>query len=213
MRTRQNLTAEVLQSAHSVGRSYALARIISNVFHPMILSTISFLIVGLFATSAWAFGLAWALFGVALQIIPVAIFYTIRLRQGAYSDEDVSIRQQRNELYLFSVLNLFIGIAVLLALRAPMPFLALLSSAALLAVSAWVINLSWKISVHASSAASCAAVAFIYDNPLGMLLGISALLVGWARIHTGNHTPLQVMAGFGLATLCVWGMFRVFGLI
>jgi membrane-associated phospholipid phosphatase len=222
METQHELTAEALThelpteapvSAHTPTGTYALARIISQVLHPMLFSTLSFMIVGFFALSSWIVGIGWALFIIAIQIIPVVIFYTIRLRQGVYSDEDVSVRQQRNELYFFSMVVLLVGIEVLLLMQAPVPFVALLSSAGLLAVIGWVINLYWKISVHASSAASCTAVAFLYAPVLGGVLAVGALLVGWSRIQTANHTMLQVLAGYGVAVVCVWYAFALFGLV
>jgi membrane-associated phospholipid phosphatase len=213
MGPQHEVTVETFQQAPAGGRSYTLARIISQVFHPMALGVLSFLIVGYFALPGRFVGLAWALLGVGLQIVPVFAFFTIRMRQGAYSDEDVSIRSQRNELYLFSMINLLVGLVVLVLLQTPLPFLALLCGALLLGVSAALINLRWKISVHASTAASCATIALLYDRPLGLALWLCAFLVGWSRVRTRNHTSLQVLAGYGLATVCVWLTFRAFGLV
>lgn len=212
MTQQHNLTAEALQRGAMPGRGYALARMISQMFHPITLSFMNVLIVGLFAIPGWLTGLGWALLCALLQIIPPTVFFTIRLRQGAYTDEDVSVRQQRNELYLFSMGTIVVGIGVLLLLKAPLPFVALLAGGLLLSLSSWLINLVWKISVHAAAIAGSATLAFIYVQPLGMLLWVIALAVGWARVRTCNHTPLQVVAGFSLATVCIWGVFALFGL-
>lgn len=195
------------------GRSYALARLLSHIFHPLILGVYSFLLLALYAVPDWRVGLSWATFGIVLQVVPPTIFFTIRMRQGAYSDEDVSVRQQRNELYGFSLLTLVAGLAILWLMQAPIPFLALLSSALLLTLSGWMINWFWKISVHASSAASCAIIALLYDPVLGGVLWLCALLVGWSRVRTRNHTPLQVVAGYGLAVVGVSLVFGGFGLL
>ncbi len=212
MTQQHNLMAEALQRGAVPGRGYVLARMISQIFHPITLSLINVLIVGMFAVPGWLPGLGWALVCALLQIIPPTVFFTIRLQQRVYSDEDVSVRQQRNELYLFSIGTIVVGIGVLLLLNAPLPFLALLASGLLLSLSSWLINLVWKISVHAAAIAGSATLAFMYVQPLGVLLWISALAVGWSRVRTRNHTPLQVVAGFGLATICIWGVFTLFGL-
>jgi membrane-associated phospholipid phosphatase len=217
MKTPRDLAAEVLQAgstAEHTQSSYGVARLISNIFHPMILGAVAFLVVGFSALPQQRMiGMVWALVGVLLQITPGVIFYTVRLRQGAYSDEDVSVRQQRNELYLFGVGTLLVNMAVLSWLQAPVDFLALLSSALLISVCAWLINLYWKISVHAISAGTCAAISTIYVPLLGVPLWLCTLLVGWARVQTHNHTPLQVAAGLGLAAVSVWGVFRFFGVL
>lgn len=213
MAHQRDLTAEALRRGATPGRGYAIARLLSQVFHPVPLSIISFFIVGLFAISDWLEGVSWAALCTALQVIPPTAFFTIRLRQGAYTDEDISVRQQRNELYLFGLVTVAVGLIVLALLKAPAPFLALLASAALLNVLAWMINLFWKISVHAAGMGSFATLAALYSPSLGAMMWACALALGWARVRTRNHTPLQVCAGIALATACVLAVFRAFGLI
>jgi membrane-associated phospholipid phosphatase len=173
---------------------------------------VNLLIVGLLGVESPREGLLWTLLGAGLQIIPPLIFFTMRLRQGAYSDDDVSVRSQRNELYIFGMINLIAGLFVLRLLGAPLPFQALVASAVLTSVIAWLINLFWKISVHASSIGSVATIAALYSEPLGLLLWLCAVVLGWARVRTRNHTPMQVVAGLALAASCVLLTFVTMGL-
>ena len=150
-----------------------------------------------------------------IQVVPGLAYYLIRKRQGAFSDEDVSVRQQRNELYLFSFFVLAVGTAVVWLAGAPVVFRALLVGGLLLNMLCWAINLRWKISVHAASSASCATIALMLVPPLGAALWVGALLVGWARVRTHNHTPAQVAAGWGAGVRDgrrdvpgVWGRLR-----
>lgn len=209
----QHQLSETLAHQVEPGRGYEVARLISQVFHPMILSILSLYIIGVFTTEHWLNGLGWATLCVALQVGPPSLFFSIRLRQGIYSDEDVSVRQQRNELYLFSLVTLLVGTGLLLLLHSPFALVAFLASGIVLNLVSWVINLFWKVSVHSASAASCAAVATIYFAPLGVVLWIITLLVGWSRVRTRNHTPMQVLAGYLMATVIVFGVFRAAGLI
>jgi membrane-associated phospholipid phosphatase len=123
------------------------------------------------------------------------------------------VRSQRNELYLFGIVNLAAGLIVLRLLGAPAPILAMISAAAVISLAAWLINFFWKISVHASSMGSTATLAALYSEPLGLALWLCALALGWARVRTRNHTPLQVVAGLALATLAVVGVFVAYGLL
>lgn len=212
--TRQNdLATEARSRGATPGRGYAVARAISQILHPVTLSLASVLIVGLLGVAPVAEGARWALLCALIQIVPGVAFFLIRLRQGAYTDDDVSVRSQRNELYLFGVATLAVGLAALWLLGAPAPILAMVASAVLTGALAWVINIWWKISVHASTMGSTAALASLYSQPLGAALWLCALALGWARVRTRNHTPLQVAAGLALATLCVVGTFRAFGLL
>lgn len=214
MMTRRNdMTAEALSRGALPGRGYNLARVISQVLHPITLAMLSLLIVGIFGVENARASAIWIMINAGLQIIPPLIFFTVRLRQGAYSDDDVSVRSQRNELYIFGIVNLLVGLLILRLLDAPLPFQALVVSGVVLGFLGWIINLAWKISVHAASMGSTATIAALYSEPLGLALWICALGLGWARVRTRNHTPLQVVAGLTLAAICVLATFRVFGLL
>lgn len=213
MSPRQNLTAEALSRGAAPGRGYALARAVSQILHPLFLSILSLFVIGFFAVARQPAGLLWAMLTAGLQVIPLTLFYTLRLRQGAYTDEDVSNRHQRNELYLFALFTALISLALLLALGAPLPVIALLLSALLLNILSWLINLFWKISVHSAAMGSCTVIALLYSRPLGILLAVCALALGWARVRTRNHSPGQVLAGLSLAAACVLLVFAAMGLL
>jgi membrane-associated phospholipid phosphatase len=213
MTQQHDLVAEALSRGAAPGRGYVVARAVSQILHPVVLSVISIFIVGFFAVPERATGLAWALGCVVLQVVPPMIFFTIRLRQGVYSDEDISERTQRNELYLFGFATLAAGTLILTLLGAPQAFVALLGSAVVINIIGFVINLWWKISIHSAGIGSTATLAAIFSPPLGIFFWLCAALLAWARIRTRNHTPMQVVAGLALAAICVVGSFRLFGLL
>lgn len=222
---RQELTAEGIPQPHSLGeetlhpssappgRSHTVAYLFSQLFHPMISATLSFLIVGIFSTPSRLVGLAWGVLCILLLVIPTTLFYVVRLRQGVYSDEDVSDRHQRHELYFVSIVTVFVSIALLLLINAPVPLIALLTIGALLNLTNWLINLFWKISIHSSLAALSATVGMLHLLPLGLVLWFCTLLVGWSRVRTHNHTTLQVIAGICVATSLTLSVFTIFGLL
>src|SRR5215207_11665003 len=94
---------------------------------------------------------------------------------------------------------------------APPPFLAMTLCALLLGLINGGINLFWKISAHATSIAGTATIALLYAPPLGAVLWVCAVLVGWARVRTRNHTPMQVLAGFCSAVGVILVVFQFFG--
>ncbi|NJN68787.1 MAG: phosphatase PAP2 family protein [Chloroflexaceae bacterium] len=91
--------------------------------------------------------------------------------------------------------------------------MALLICGLLANVANGLINLFWKISAHATAVAMLATVTVVYTPFLGLLLWVCALAVGWSRVRTRNHTPLQVTAGLGLTSTIVIGVFLASGLI
>jgi len=74
-----------------------------------------------------------------------------------------------------------------------------------------VVNLFWKISAHSTAIASSATIALLYWPPLGAALWACAVLVGWARVRTHNHTPMQVLAGFASAATVIVAVFELIG--
>ena len=192
-------------------RSYTLGRLLSRAFHPILMNVLTFLIAGYYGLEDHLAGLAWAGACVLALVLPPTLFYTVRLRQGAYGDEDVSIRQQRNELYLFAFLWTLLATAALIPLGVPASLLAVIVVALVMGVIGGIINLFWKISVHAASVATVATVALLHLRSLGIALWICALAVGWARVRTHNHTPRQVLAGFLVAATTVLVVFQLFG--
>lgn len=211
MAPHSNIPHDAYEAEALDGRSHALARLISQIFHPILLNIVSFLIVGYSALSTPAEGLKWAVICIIALVLPPTIFYYIRLRQGAYADEDVSVREQRNELYLFGFIWVLIATPLLAYLGAPHPFVAIMICALLLGLINGGINLFWKISAHATSIASTATIALLYSPPLGAVLWACAVLVGWARVRTRNHTPMQVLAGLCSAAGVILVVFQFFG--
>jgi membrane-associated phospholipid phosphatase len=185
--------------------------LVSQVFHPILMNILTFLVVGCYGLANPAAGLAWSGLCVLVAVLPPTLFYIARRRQGAYGDEDVSIRQQRNELYLVGFVWALIATVALAALGLPRPHLAIMLTVLGLGLVGGTINLFWKISVHAASIASLATIALLYSRNLGVALWVCALIVGWARVRTGNHTPLQVLAGFLSAATIVLGVFQLVG--
>lgn len=213
MAQQRDIPHKALSSEPLQGRGYVLARLLSQIFHPILLSVANFLLVGYFTAETGRVGLAWAALCILLLVLPTTLFYTWRLRQGVYSDEDVSVRQQRHELYAFGITASLLATAVLGAVGTPRPFLALMVSTLLLALVGALVNYFWKISVHGASIASTASIALLYSHTLGVVLWVCALAVGWARVRTRNHTPLQVLAGLCSALVIVVVVFRVIGAV
>ena len=212
MTQQPNIPARAYDDHTQLGASYMLARRISQIFHPVLMNLASFLIVGFAALATRTTGLLWAGICILAILIPPVVFYYVRLRQGAYSDEDISVREQRNELYLFSLVWAVLAIGGLVLLGVPRPFLALILAGVGLGLVNGLINLFWKISAHAAAIGSVATIALLYWQPLGVALWLCALAVGWARVRTRNHTPMQVLAGLASATLVVLAAFSVTGL-
>ncbi len=184
-------------------RSLLVARRLSVIFHPLITAVASCVLAGVVSRVGALLGLGWSLLALAIQFGPSMLIYTIRKRQGAYSDGDVSVRQERYELYIVGTVFALLATLALRLLGAPPELLALSIASVSVGIICGIINLFWKISMHAATVGALATVAALFVPILGALLWICALAVGWARVRTGNHTPLQVLAGLAVSAIVV----------
>jgi membrane-associated phospholipid phosphatase len=182
--------------------SYRIGRFLSQIFHPIVNGSASFLVVGAlaseFAEQRWR-GVGWALLCIALLVTPTTVFFYYRMARGAFSDDDVSLRQQRNGLYVFALGSIVLTTLALYALSVPAIFLRLIGAAIGIILVCMLVNFVWKISVHSATIATLAMLSTKLLPPLGICLWIAAIAVGWARIRTGNHTLAQVVAGWTVA--------------
>jgi membrane-associated phospholipid phosphatase len=140
--------------------------------------------------------------------MPVLVLYRFRMRQGRYSDPDMSRRSDRNEVYALGAVSMLTAVVVMRYYGAPLAIVQLALDFFLIGAVCGVVNVWWKISMHASAIAAVATIATMQSRSLGIVLWLTAAAVAWARLHTRNHTPGQVAAGTILATVVVYAVHR-----
>ena len=188
-------------------KTYRIGRTLSQIFHPITNGIASFLVVGAYAgdfVDARLLGLGWALAVIALIVLPPTLYFYFRLFRGHYSDDDVSDRTQRQGLYIFGLGSILLAALALYALSVPLIFLRLIGATIGITVLCMLINFVYKVSVHSASIATLATLTTYYVVPLGIVFWLIATALGWARIRTGNHTVGQVIAGWGIAAICMF---------
>jgi len=67
-----------------------------------------------------------------------------------------------------------------------------------------LINLKWKISIHASGITGPATFLFYSFGMIAIPFFLLVLPVGWARLRLNAHTPAQVLAGATLTVAITW---------
>ena len=175
-----------------------LAWIISRVFDPVIEIPIM-----LSAAVWWALtnGLRWR-FLVFLLIVDAllpALYMLWGLFKGFISDWDITKKEERRGLYIFTTLAHLVGVIYAFFLdKGELGYILLVFWS--MAVVFAVITYFWKISVHAG--VNGAALAF-FNHFWGWenywWLALILLMVLWSRVEIKKHTLMQVAVGSGLA--------------
>ncbi|ROZ42693.1 hypothetical protein EEB13_29940 [Rhodococcus sp. WS3] len=168
------------------------ARVITEVGAPWILNIVASMIIGM-AVGAPGWGVFVAVFG---GVVPM-IFILVGMRRAKISDHHVTRINERHML-IASLLVVTLGaLIVQVVAGAPIEMIAFLSSGlAALAVAAVITSaLHWKVSGHTGASAAIAVVLALSVSPWWLLALALTPMIGWSRVHLGDHTKGQVVAG------------------
>jgi membrane-associated phospholipid phosphatase len=202
--TPTTIAAKPVSSLQNSGWRWRAAYWVSQVASPPVLTvaTIALAARALATWSAWYWATVYLVVTVGAPCLYVAwLVYT-----GWLTDMHMPVRRQRiAPLLCTAVCALGAGLLVWVASVPPLlQWLALVN-----VVQAWfflLITLSWKISLHSTTAANLAVLGSILLGSAALPLAILVLLVGWARIYLRRHTAAQTVAGALLgATLMAGG--------
>ena len=189
-------------------RNHVVARMVSLIVHPILLPLLTLgVLTNLAPGGSLTSAVRWAGIGLVVSAAPIAVLVLVQVARGRWTDTDVSVRRQRYLLYPFGIACLLACAIVLAAMRAP----RIAVQATLAAVAANIlnglINLRYKVSAHATTAALCAVLLWrglpSPDSTFwGGAVSVAALLVAWSRVALGRHTTGQVVLGWavGVAT-------------
>jgi membrane-associated phospholipid phosphatase len=176
----------------------AIAALVSDILSPPIVA--SCFAVGFFAYVAPGTGRVttwyWLAFTLPLVLVPPLAYTFWLVRCGELTDIHMPNRQARLKPLSIIVAWLFICAAMFHYWGAPHRLMLLLRATFLLGGTLTVVTRFWKISYHSATISAVAAVAVSLGGiKIGIVIIFLVPLVGWARIHLGRHTLLQVVGG------------------
>jgi len=110
-------------------------------------------------------------------------------------EKDMPIKEDRFYPLLLVILSYFLGVLVLYLIGAPALTTVLMVCYLNNTIIVLLINLHWKISIHAMGISGpLTALIYLFGWP-GLVLTLVVPLVAWSRVHLKRHTPWQVITG------------------
>lgn len=212
------------QNSNTHSLSYRWARLISDLFNPLILPPLLITLIG------WEFDTAATgligLFTCGLLFFTIIPFAILRwLIHNHHIDSwDVRDRMLRDRPYLLSISSFIVGALVVHLLPVGgLRFIRILLFCYILnSIAGYLINHWWKISIHSASAGTTAVVllvVYIYGTKFsGSTLGFATVvlfllllpIMMWSRYRLNIHTAGQVVGGavlsIVLTTIELWLM-------
>lgn len=186
-----------------------VARLATEVLAPAPTAAALLIAVAWRSASAAAQGAGWALLAVLIVIL-VPLLYVVRgVRRRRFSDHHVGVREQRPLPLLVGVASVLVAWALLAAAGAPRDLVALVGAMAVGLSASLLVTLVWKISVHTAVSAGAVVILALIFGPTLLILASLVVLVGWARVELGDHTPLQVLVGAGLGAVVAATVFAL----
>jgi membrane-associated phospholipid phosphatase len=188
-----------------------LARVVTEATAPAVLVAVLLVAVGWHSARRGLDGLGWGLLATVFASgIPIA-YILGGVRRGRLTDHHVRLPEQRRIPLLVGLASAAGGLALLAALGAPRPVLALVAAGVVGLVVAVSVSHWWKMSIHSAVAAGTLVVLASTFGPQVLLGSPLLALVGWSRVRLGDHTVGQVVAGAALGALVAVTVFTPLG--
>ena len=145
-------------------------------------------------------------------VLAPAIYFVVRIRKGKVSDWDITKKEERKAIYQFSIASHLLGILAVFLLG-QIFLVKLLMVLWVVSVVFMVVNIYWKISVHAGvNAFLMVLLNNFYGWKIFGGLMVVLLLVLWSRVYLRKHSITQVMAGALVAFILVELGMRMLGI-
>jgi len=175
-------------------RKRAVANAISNATLPPIVSVLTFVLVNYAVASGISFVTLTVVTTFFAAVVPLTVL-VVWARRTHSREMDVPARAQRNHPLLVASCSYLFGAVVLLLLHAPALTTVVMFGYGVGTLVIVLINLRWKISIHAMGIAGPTAVLILAFGSWGLLLGLLLPAVMWSRIYLKKHTLAQMLAG------------------
>ena len=189
-----------------------LAKILSFVFHPLLLPTFGTVLIVL-SNPYWFYGFKTGPFSILAIIIPLTFGFpviTVLLMKALNFVDDLYLRDQRQRFIPFVAIMIyyFWTFMVLRSQQLPTPMLWMMLGSCIAVVFGFITNIVMKISLHALGMGCllCVAINSVlisYSNmiPLLLICILAAGLVGSARLYLKEHEPQEVYSGYLLGIM------------
>jgi hypothetical protein len=191
-----------------------VSKIISSVFHPLIMPVIGLLVI--FNTDSY---LNYAvpsdlkkaiivLVGTCTFIIPLLIALLL-INRKIINSLEMETQKERNIPYAITIFFFILTLSLLNRVPIPPIIYNFIIGATLSVMLAFIINIKWKISAHMIGIGGLVGALFcvsalleVYLLPQLVFALFSAGLIGTSRLILKAHTPSQIYIGFTVGVFC-----------
>lgn len=190
-----------------------IARLISNLFNPFLVTFIAIVFIVLDTTSSINDALRWVGISLLLSVLPVFTYLVYQVHRKKLDSIFTESQGQRKKIYLIASITAAFGCGGMWLIKAP-ELLTASFTAGLAAIVVFMgINLYWKISLHAAFISAAAMILTVMYGTRAVWVFVLLVPVAWARLELKMHTLAQIIAGVGLSASIIIGVLWGFGMV
>ena len=196
------------------------ARILSFIFHPLLLPTFGTILI-IIANPYWFMGFKNGSFSILAIIIPLTFGFpviTVLLMKALQFVDDLYLRDQKQRFIPFIAMMIYYiwTFMVLRSQQMPTPILWMMLGSCIAIILAFIVNIGMKISLHTLGmgclvcvAANAVFISFSNITPIFLICILIAGLVGSARLYLQEHQPQEIYSGYllGFVSMMIAGWF------
>jgi membrane-associated phospholipid phosphatase len=185
----------------SNSRIQKIANIVSILGHPFLTSGIFTLFISFYLYDGWRAIISAAII-IGVLILPAFLWNYRKSRTGAYTNFDVSDRNQRKSMYWF-FLPLYIAVILIMHFTEQSRSLVYgMIASLILFLTSWIANFFIKVSLHSSASFFLAISVMTIHRPSGIFFIFLSFIVAWSRVVLKRHSVSEVIGGgiIGIAT-------------
>lgn len=199
----------------NVTRLNYLARAISRVTNPCILSVLVLLLIaGTESTDARALA-AWVMTVLLFLVLLPLVYVYIRTFRNISSKKLMAaptafLKQHPRDILILDLLLGLPCLIILLFFEAPSPILRTLVALLAGSIVAALLNIFYRVSYHLSAVTVLVIMSVLTWGQIFLVLWAAIPLIGWAKYYNHEHTLVQIALGIALAvavsgaTLCLF---------
>lgn len=172
------------------------AKFVSLLFNPIVFFLIMPFLVVYRQTQSGTYALKWQIFSSIFLFLGLVLFIIGRIK-GAFSDEDVSKREERYKFYILLYILGFAYFLIAIFLKGVFFPLSIITFGIILGILVFnFVNRFIKASIHvAVSVAFVITIGFLYGWIYLLLTLWIVPLIFWARIVSKRHTVKEAIIG------------------
>ncbi len=191
--------SKVIRHTLNIKMLNRIAVTISVLFSPFLLPIASILLIVRASVATMQQGLLWMVIVILFAGVLPMLYILILFRLGRLSDVRLTVREQRANPLIFSLVSALVGSGILHLLNVPQEIVWLCIACVINGLVLTLITQVWKISFHSGVAAGCMTGLATLISSQFIYLFILLPFIAWARVHRKRHTFLQTIIAAPIA--------------